>query len=44
VEPSAAATNGANPIATIRGALDQLEAELAQIRALKAAMAKALGG
>ena len=40
-QPSAP-TNGADPIVTIRSALEQLEAELANIRALKAAMAKAL--
>jgi len=36
-----AAPNGADPIATIRGALEQLEAELASARILKAALAQA---
>jgi len=37
-------TNGADPIATIRQALDQLETELIRVRALKVELAKVLGG
>jgi hypothetical protein len=40
---AAVMTNGADPVATIRAALEQLDAELAGHRAFKAAMAKAFG-